>query len=131
MILLAAVLGLWLHELAHAWVAHHGGDPLPAALGRVTLNPLAHLDPVGSVLLPATLALLGLPPVGWGRPVPLARPDVTVFLAGPLANALLALVLAPYWTEGALVNGLLAALNLLPIPGMDGGRIVSLVWRMS
>ncbi|MDR2674990.1 MAG: site-2 protease family protein, partial [Opitutaceae bacterium] len=100
---------LALHEFAHAWVADKRGDPLPRAQGRVTLDPTAHLDPVGSLLIPGMMILLslsasGLPffLLGWGKPVQISLPnpktrrldDILITLAGPGMNLLLALLLS-------------------------------------
>ncbi len=90
-----------LHEAAHAWAADRFGDPTPRALGRVSLNPLAHLDLFGTVILPAALVAFGVPiPFGWSRPVPivagnLRRPgwhSLLVSAAGPVANAAFSLM---------------------------------------
>jgi Zn-dependent protease len=101
------ILLLWLsvsaHEAAHAWVASRRGDETARLLGRLSLNPLRHLDFAGSVFLPLTLVAVGLPVlVGWGRPAPVlpqnlrrpGRDDVLVYAAGPLANLMLALLAA-------------------------------------
>lgn len=138
-------LSLTVHEFAHAWYADRLGDDTARLQGRKTLNPFAHLDPVGSVALP----LLGVP-FGWARPVPveprrfdghvsMARGLALAALAGPASNALLATLC---WALGAtlspligavghafldrmvLVNLALAVFNLLPIPPLDGSRIV-------
>ena len=142
------VLGLTLHEFAHAWVASLLGDDFARRQGRVSLNPLRHLSPLG------TLAIFLLP-FGWGRPVPInlynfqrpRRDYLLVSLAGPAANllvvaaclALMRLTLHPYvyddWRESAIVLGhylltittllnvILAALNLMPIPPLDGSKV--------
>ncbi|MCL6522273.1 MAG: site-2 protease family protein [Firmicutes bacterium] len=133
------LLGLVLHELAHAWTADRLGDPTARLAGRLTLNPLAHLDPLGTVLL----LLFGF---GWARPTPVEpanlrsprRDDVLVTAAGPLANlglafaALLALRALPglgasgasaLWTVAA-VNVYLAVFNLLPVPPLDGSHLL-------
>jgi len=96
---LILLFALTLHEMAHAWVAERRGDGTGRALGRVTLNPLPHLDLFGSVILPLMLFLMGAPPFGWARPVPLVarnlkRPSdqLWVAAAGPAANLGLAAI---------------------------------------
>ena len=159
-----------LHEVSHGWVAERLGDPTARRAGRLTLNPIRHVDPVGSVLLPAVLAVAGQSVWGWARPVPVqpayfrhpTRGMAGVALAGPFTNLALAAVagmLGPfvdlrtgaasasdvviYWpsleigaTTGALwarlllafalVNVALAVFNMLPIPPLDGSRLVPL-----
>ncbi|HWT85813.1 MAG TPA: site-2 protease family protein [Myxococcales bacterium] len=142
------VLALTVHEWAHARVALHLGDDTALQQGRLTLNPLAHLDPVGTILLP----LLGVP-FGWAKPVPVDpsrfRPDVTMgtgllltAAAGPVSNLILAmlsgaalrlaggfaLALHPaaefLLTRFTVINLAMALFNLLPVPPLDGSRIV-------
>jgi Zn-dependent protease len=141
------VLSLSVHEAAHAWAAFRLGDDTAARQGRLTLNPLEHLDPIGTVVLP----LLGVP-FGWAKPVPIqpARFHSGVSLrmglvltaaAGPVSNLVLALVgvvlLLLLGASGAVqpalsqilhlfvvLNVLLAAFNLLPFPPLDGSRVV-------
>jgi Zn-dependent protease len=148
---IALLLGLTFHEFAHAWSANRLGDPTPRWAGRVTLNPLAHLDPIGTIML--VLMMLGVAPIGWGKPVPVnpaymrwgRRGMALTGLAGPLSNLLLALVVALIWRliytitgielwqyPGAYalvsallsLNILLAIFNLLPIPPLDGFGIL-------
>ncbi len=136
--LLAAVT---VHELAHGWVAWKLGDPTPKLAGRLTLNPLKHLDPVG------TLALVVTQAVGWAKPVPVnpihfknpKRDLVWVSLAGPLANFALALVFAllyrvfsPFshfmahlFVFGVQINVGLGIFNLLPVPPLDGSKVLA------
>ncbi len=152
---LMTLIPLWLslsvHEWAHAWVAWRLGDDTAERMGRLTLNPLAHVDPVGTLLLP----LLGIP-FGWAKPVPVQphrfRPTVSmaggmmlVAAAGPLANlglaalcvlveALLVRMQSPLIAPGQplamllptmfVLNVLLALFNALPIPPLDGSRVV-------
>jgi Zn-dependent protease len=144
------VLAITLHEAAHGYVARIFGDQTAWMLGRVTLNPLKHVDPVGTILLPGVLLLLKAPFLfGWAKPVPVnfgnlrhpKRDMLWVAAAGPGANFVMA-VLWALLLKGALPGGLFAsaglgqmarigieinlmlmALNLLPIPPLDGGRI--------
>ena len=145
-----------LHEVAHGWVAGRLGDPTARDAGRLTLNPIKHIDPFGSVLLPAMLALARQNVFGWAKPVPVnpARFERPVggmaitALAGPATNLLIAVAvgrLGPFveaggqvfrtadglWTDvliGVLVvNAALAVVNMLPIPPLDGSRLVPLV----
>ncbi|HSJ14368.1 MAG TPA: site-2 protease family protein [Longimicrobiales bacterium] len=150
------LLSFVVHEFAHAWVAWREGDPTAYRLGRVTLNPLPHIDPFGTILVPALLlASRSGFLIGWARPVPvdasqLRDPrwgDVRVSLAGVTANLLLALaftVLAAglvhaqrAWPEagilpslqamtvaGIRLNFLLLVFNLLPVPPLDGSRVL-------
>lgn len=95
---LMILFSLSVHESAHAWTADRLGDPTARMLGRITLNPIPHIDPVGTVLLPAVLALMGAPVFGWAKPVPvisrnfrhLRRDEALVSVAGPASNLLIA-----------------------------------------
>jgi len=149
------IFAITLHEAAHGYVARLFGDPTAHEAGRVSLNPARHIDPVGTLLVPAlillTSKLLGGAGMlfGWAKPVPvdfgrLRRPKkdmLWVALAGPAANLVMAILWAfglriyfqsgmeeGFWFEMALagvnVNLVLMALNLLPVPPLDGGRIV-------
>jgi Zn-dependent protease len=138
------LVSLALHELAHAWTAWKLGDPTAREQGRLTLNPLRHLDPVGTAVFAVT-ALAAATPFGWAKPVPVQpryfrRPKegmALVAAAGPATNfllALLALVLLVHTDIGGqarevtyyayLVNVVLGIFNLIPIPPLDGSRIV-------
>jgi Zn-dependent protease len=144
------VLLLWIltapHEFAHAWVATKLGDETPRLEGRVTLNPLAHVDWVGTAILPFITSLIGGGFLGWGKPV---RTDSTrlkgglnglavVALAGPFSNVILAVILAlvavltvnasaafaSFAARGVRLSLYLALFNLLPVPPLDGSKLL-------
>lgn len=147
------LLAITLHEVAHGWVARAFGDPTAASLGRLSLNPLKHIDPVGTVLVPAVLLFLGGFLFGWAKPVPVNMRNLPkprqhmawVAAAGPAANLVMALGWAtllkvaatlgdggPVWTflalmgmAGIIINLVLMILNLLPLPPLDGGRVLA------
>ncbi len=146
---LPAILAITLHEAAHGFVAWRLGDDTAYRLGRVTFNPLRHIDPFGTVLLPAVMYFTTGFVFGWAKPVPVnfARLDhprrdmVWVALAGPGTNFLLAVASAVLWRlvhsqDGIvglwlqsaamisiLVNVILMVFNLIPLPPLDGGRV--------
>lgn len=148
LLLLPIVLvSLTLHELAHAWVALRLGDPTARDQGRLTLNPLVHLDPLGTTMFVLTALLANLP-FGWARPVPVnpgyfRRPKegmAIVAAVGPAMNFLLALVclaairhveLGPRAFDVAeaayIVNIVLGLFNLIPVPPLDGSRIIGVL----
>ena len=140
--LISIIVAITVHEFAHAWTAYHLGDDTPYLQGRVTLNPLAHLDPIGSLVF----LLFGF---GWGKPVvynPLRLKrrvdELLIALAGPISNLLLAIVLNiiahflpnhsnnPYdiLNLASHLNILLASFNIIPIPPLDGSSIVAYFW---
>lgn len=145
--IVAFVVGITVHEFCHAWSALMLGDDTAQRQGRVTLNPLAHLDPIGTLGM-LMIAVLGFG-IGWGRPVPVnpnrlrgrQRGMAVTALAGPLSNVVVATLFAiPYRFGGGLdvpplvgvlvqqlvvVNILLAAFNLIPIPPLDGLKILT------
>ena len=147
------LLAVSLHEAAHGWVAHLLGDPTAKRLGRLTANPLKHIDPIGTVAVPLVMILVAGFPFGWAKPVPVdvsnfehpQKDMALVALAGPLSNFIMAIG----WTlilvialkvlpsggvaaslkvmaeVGVFFNLILMVLNLLPVPPLDGGRIVT------
>lgn len=144
------LFAITLHEAAHGYVARHFGDMTAFQQGRISLNPLRHIDPLGTILLPLMTLWLGGILFGWAKPVPvnfsaLRHPKqdmLWVALAGPASNLLMALFwgiwakvawLSPdsYFAEpllemaqiGIKINIILFVLNLLPLPPLDGGRI--------
>jgi Zn-dependent protease len=143
------LLAITMHEAAHGWAAWKLGDDTAKRLGRVTFNPLAHIDPFGTIILPAILISAGGILFGWAKPVPvsfgrLGRPRrdmVLVAAAGPAINiglaiaSALALHLLPFfgptfgeWLGRNLINSininlLLAIFNMMPLPPLDGGRV--------
>ena len=147
---LPVVFAITLHEAAHGYVAKHFGDTTAYMLGRVSLNPLRHIDPIGTVLIPLLTLFLGGILFGWAKPVPvnfnyLRNPKkdmLWVALAGPGANLAMALgwavvlklanmmpdsafslPMALMGMAGININVVLMVLNLLPLPPLDGGRI--------
>jgi Zn-dependent protease len=98
--LFVVLFAITVHEASHGWAAYKMGDPTAHALGRITLNPIAHIDPIGTVLLPLILVVMGAPPFGWAKPVPVnplnlrdpRRDNVLISAAGPLSNLSVALL---------------------------------------
>ena len=150
------LFSLTVHETAHAWTADRLGDPTARLLGRISLNPIVHADPIGTVLFPLIALLTGVPLIGWAKPVPVnvrrlrhARRDyVLVAAAGPASNLLLACLagmalrlipvspvmlgepnvsvpIATILSRALQVNVLLAVFNMIPIPPLDGGNVLS------
>jgi len=146
-ILLIAILfiSITLHEYAHGWMAYKLGDPTPKLSGRLSLNPIAHVDPFGTVILPILLLVMskGSFAFGYAKPVPInpsyfknpKKDRGLVSAAGPLTNILIAIFLSllvrlnfPFTKTlvlGIAINLILAMLNLIPIPPLDGSGIVA------
>jgi len=148
------LLAIVFHEAAHAFMAYRFGDHTAKYSGRLTLNPSAHIDPIGTILFPLIGAIFGSVMFGWAKPVPIdprkfknVRKGIFwVSFAGPLANILMAIVLAfilaflyakvspqTYFYQSAIemiqsavgINIVLAAFNLIPFPPLDGSKMVS------
>ena len=143
------IVALTIHEAAHAWTADRLGDPTARLLGRVSLNPLVHIDPIGTILLPLLAIFSGLPILGWAKPVPVnisrlrhhRRDFMIVAAAGPISNLLQAFVIAGVFRtlydpsasdllpailkDAVTTNLVLAFFNLIPIPPLDGGNVLA------
>lgn len=145
------LFALCFHEFAHGWVARRKGDRTAEVMGRLTMNPVAHVDPFGTLFLPIMSIVTGLPGIGWAKPVPvdarnLKKPRQDMFwiaLAGPMSNVLLAVVGALVFAVARIfsmiepgsaivtmlvafiqINFLLAIFNFIPIHPLDGGKII-------
>ena len=151
---LPVIFAITVHEVAHGWVASKLGDNTARNLGRLTLNPISHMDLLGTVIVPVVLLFLGGFMFGWAKPVPVnwnnlknpKRDMVYVAIAGPLTNLLMAVAwgaimkigfllgasnefistpLIYMWYAGIFINAVLMMLNLLPILPLDGGRVLA------
>ena len=160
------IFAITLHEVAHGWVAMKLGDRTAQMMGRLTLNPIKHIDPIGTLLIPGVLLMAGGFIFGWAKPVPVTYQNLRkpksdmawVALAGPAANLVMAVIwaivamigisllrsgfamgeaMAYMGAAGILINTMLMILNLLPLPPLDGGRILvsllpgPLAWKVS
>jgi Zn-dependent protease len=148
------IFAITVHEVAHGWVASKLGDPTAKMLGRLTLNPIKHMDPIGTVVLPLIMIILTPYAFGWAKPVPVdwrnlrqpRRDMALVAVAGPAANLLMLIfwslflvfvssmsafpaylnqLLNAMASMGIIINIVLIALNMLPLPPLDGSRIVA------
>jgi len=154
------LFAITVHEVAHGWVAGQLGDPTAKSAGRLTLNPIKHIDPLGTVILPLILLYVSNFIFGWAKPVPVSwknlnhprRDMALVALAGPAANLLMMILwallaklvmlfpndanwgirlIATMCSAGIIINIVLMVLNLLPILPLDGGRVISALLPVS
>src|SRR5208337_3025667 len=121
--IIVLLFAICVHESAHAWMANRLGDPTAKMLGRISLNPIVHIDPFGTIIMPLFLIVLGFPPFGWAKPTPvdtrnfknLMRDDILTAVAGPVAKL---------FSYAILINVVLGVFNLIPLPPLDGSHVI-------